>query len=69
LKPSNTVYHKWGKGGKRILLRFSKTGAPALEAAYSRHYVATIRDHSSTGTLDDAGDPSIPAYPYEPRNR
>ncbi len=23
LKPSQTVYHKWGKGGKRIVLRFS----------------------------------------------
>jgi hypothetical protein len=43
LKPSQTVYHKWGKGGKRILLRFSKTGEPALETAYSRHYVAKGR--------------------------
>ena len=40
LKPSQTVYHKWGQGGKHIILRFSKSGAPALEAAYSRHYVA-----------------------------
>jgi hypothetical protein len=40
LKPSQTVYHKWGKRGKHIILRFSKSGAPALEAAYSRHYVA-----------------------------
>ena len=40
LKPSQTVYHKWGKGGKRIVLRFSKSGDPGLEAAYSRHYVA-----------------------------
>ena len=43
LKPSQTVYHKWGRGGKRIILRFSKSGEPALEAAYSRHYVATNR--------------------------
>ncbi len=43
LKPSQTVYHKWGRGGKRIILRFSKSGEPALEAAYSRHYVATGR--------------------------
>jgi hypothetical protein len=43
LKPSQTVYHKWGRGGKHIILRFSKSGAPALEAAYSRHYVATRR--------------------------
>ncbi len=50
LKPSQTVYHKWGRGGKHIILRFSKTGAPALEAAYSRHYVATGRP--ATGERD-----------------
>jgi hypothetical protein len=43
LKPSQTVYHKWGKGGKHIILRFSKSRAPALEAAYSRHYLAKDR--------------------------
>jgi hypothetical protein len=46
LKPSQTVYHKWGRGRKHIVLRFSKTGEPALEAAYSRHYVATGRPAS-----------------------
>ncbi len=40
LTPSQTVYHKWGRGGKRIVLRFSKSGHPNLEAAYSRHYVS-----------------------------
>ena len=40
LKPSQTVYRKWGKGGKRIVLRFSKSGDHNLEAAYSRHYLA-----------------------------
>ena len=58
LKPSQTVYHKWGRGGKHIVLRFSKTGSPALEAAYSRHYVATRRpagahDSDPTGTEKD----------------
>ena len=43
LSPSQTAYRKWGKGGKRIVLRFSKSGDPNLEAAYSRHYV----QHSS----------------------
>ena len=43
LKPSQSVYHKWGRGGKHIILRFSKSGAPDLEAAYARHYVATDR--------------------------
>jgi len=40
LEPSQTVYHKWGKGGKRIVLRFSKSGDRNLEKAYSRHYLA-----------------------------
>jgi hypothetical protein len=39
LIPSQTAYRKWG-GGKRVPLRFSKSGDPNLEAAYSRHYVA-----------------------------
>lgn len=43
LAPSTTVYHKWGRGGKRIVLRFSKSGEPRLEAAYSRCYVAKHR--------------------------
>jgi len=41
LATSQTVYRKWGKGGKRITLQFSKHGQPKLEAAYSRHYVKT----------------------------
>jgi hypothetical protein len=40
LTPSQTEYRKWGKGGKRIVLRFSKGGHPRIEAAYSCHYVA-----------------------------
>lgn len=38
LKPSETVYKKWGKGNK-IFLRFSKTGSPKIEEAYSTHFV------------------------------
>jgi hypothetical protein len=53
LKPSQTVYHKWGRGGKRIVLRFSKSGAPALEAAYARHYVAM--DRLTGGDSDPGG--------------
>jgi hypothetical protein len=40
LTPSSTVYRKWGRGGKRIVLRFSKSGDARLEAAYSRCYHA-----------------------------
>jgi hypothetical protein len=38
LKPSKTVYMSWGKGSKQRL-RFSKTGKPAIEDAYSTHYL------------------------------
>ncbi len=37
LKPSLTVYKKWGKG-KKIRLRFSKTGSPYMEEQYATHY-------------------------------
>jgi hypothetical protein len=59
LKPSQTVYHKWGRGGKHIILRFSKSGAPALEAAYSRHYVARARP----GTEDQTAATTLGATP------
>ena len=38
LRPSHNAYVKWGKG-PRIPLRFSKTGDPNLEEAYSRHFL------------------------------
>lgn len=38
LKASHTVYTSWGKS-PRQLLRFSKSGAPHLEQAYSTHFV------------------------------
>lgn len=42
LKPSLTVYMKWGKGN-RTRLRFSKTGEPKLEEAYARHFIRQKR--------------------------
>jgi hypothetical protein len=39
LTPSFTVYHKYGNG-KKIRLRFSKTGNPFIEILYSTHYVS-----------------------------
>ena len=38
LKPSFTVYMRWGKGPK-ARLRFTKTGDPNLEEAYATHFV------------------------------
>lgn len=51
LKPSQTVYCRWGKGPKQ-LLRFTKTGDANLEAAYSRHFVRL-------------GRPSVPPLPAD----
>jgi hypothetical protein len=45
LKESFTVYKRWGVKGKVIPLRFSKTGHPEIEKAYSTHYVK-INDDS-----------------------
>ena len=42
LKPSNTIYKKWGKGIKK-LLQFSKTSNPLLEELYSTHYIKQRR--------------------------
>jgi hypothetical protein len=38
LKPSYTVYKKWGKG-KKDDLQFSKTGEANIEKAYATHYI------------------------------
>ena len=42
MRPSGTAYVSWGKGA-RTPLRFSKTGAPGLEKAYSLHFLAPNR--------------------------
>lgn len=41
LTPLRTEYRQWGKKGRnrRIVLRFSKSGQPGLEAAYATHYL------------------------------
>jgi hypothetical protein len=45
MRPSQTHYRKWGKGPKAAL-RFTKSGAPALEEAYSRHFLAPGGKHT-----------------------
>ncbi|MDK9712347.1 hypothetical protein [Acidaminobacter sp.] len=39
LKPSHTGYVRWGTKGKKVPLRFSKSGDAKIEAAYATHYV------------------------------
>jgi hypothetical protein len=67
LTPSQTVYHKWGRGGKRIVLRFSKSGQPNLEAAYSRHNFAKNRlaAEASRRKPEATGDAAKAAQPDE----
>lgn len=43
LKPSATIYTRWGVHGKRPPLRFTKSGEPHLEAAYSCHFISSYR--------------------------
>jgi len=49
--PRQTVYHQWGKGKKRIL-RFSKSGDPNLEKAYSRHYIWNQSQENKLKTIN-----------------
>ncbi|NLO35353.1 MAG: hypothetical protein GX112_03235 [Clostridiaceae bacterium] len=53
LKPSWTDYHPYGKDRKNKL-RFSKSGAEAIEAAYATHYVdvqriSQLKDNTNQG--------------------
>lgn len=45
LRPSWTAYNQWGVKGRKIRLRFSKSGDSSIEEGYATHYVAkTKRD-------------------------
>lgn len=51
LKPSKTVYMKWGKG--KMQLRFSKYNNPKIEETYSTHFVDTVKAVEQKQTRDD----------------
>ncbi len=70
LKESHSEYRKWGKGGRRIHLRFSKYGDPGMEAAYSRHFVRLPAAHGEADRRA-AGTESSPDGPQsaEPKAR
>lgn len=52
LRPSLTVYKKWGKGPK-IFLRFSRSGTPWMEILYSTCYVSSYRKaHQNPSCLE-----------------
>lgn len=47
LQPSFTAYHSWGKGEKNPL-RFSNSGDPNIERAYSTHFLKHKTENEST---------------------
>lgn len=63
-----TDYRKCGKGPK-LPLRFSKSGAPAIERAYATHFVSKrlAKEKASTGkqTEQQPARPNLPKPPIE----
>ena len=57
LKPSQTVYKH-----KSHLLRFSRSGEPKIEEAYSRHFVKLGKSHESA---HKPADPPVTTDPSE----
>ena len=61
LVPSVTAYMRWGKGPKQRL-RFTKSGEPKIEEAYSRHFVwpgkGPFHPPAPRGTAQDDSMPS-----------
>ena len=51
--PRQTVYHQWGKGKKRVL-KFSKSGDPNLDKAYSRHYIWNQSQEKKLKAINEA---------------
>jgi Fe-S-cluster containining protein len=57
LSPSLTVYRRWGRGPRRTL-RFSKSGLPSIEQAYSTHWVSR---HGRARPPSEGGGAGAPA--------
>lgn len=66
LKPSWTAYNKWGKG-RKIPLRFSKSGDPKIEEAYSTHFVDLnkIENKNELKGLRKIAKPVVDEYTFE----
>lgn len=65
--PSHTAYVKWGKGA-RTPLRFSKTGDPNLEEAYSRHFLRPGLKSKKRGAPERPGPQGQVSEPREPES-
>jgi hypothetical protein len=56
LQPSWTAYCQWGVKGKKIPLRFSKSGSPNIEEAYATHYVINAKRSIETDCSKEETD-------------
>lgn len=71
LRPSQTVYRRWGKG-KQDRLRFTRCGDPNIEKAYATHFLRDPnprnihRSDTSTANQSDTNRPLIAPSPGEP---
>jgi hypothetical protein len=61
LTASATAYVRWG-AGPRTPLRFSKTGNPALERVYARHFVWPGKKPFPSSAPDPAPQPAEPSF-------
>jgi len=55
LKPSWTYYKRWGCKGKKIKLRFSKSGDEQIERLYATHYVSQRK--SANKNVGESAEP------------
>jgi hypothetical protein len=62
MPPFHTAYVKWGKGN-RSPLRFSKTGEPKLEEAYSRHFLRPGLKSKKRRPAEQTGSPGRESAP------
>lgn len=64
LRPSLTAYHRHGRG-PRARLQFSKSGVPAIEEAYSRHFIRVVskRKQAADSPAPTAGSDIPPSDP------
>jgi hypothetical protein len=60
LRPSPTVYCRWGKHGKRAQLRFTRFGHAHMEQAYATHFLRSPKSsHKPPTAAPSAADSDV----------
>ncbi len=69
LQPSRSEYRQWGNKGRnrRIALRFSRSGEPRLEAAYSTHYLTKAQQQQEQDNDKRGEEPRSARLEHEDR--